>query len=80
MVIFLLEVHNYSCTLGESKILRQRLLEKFVPGKMEALLLLKLKTRRGGRLKELKLLMLYLMRMFMLKMLKRILVMLRDRT
>ena len=65
---------------GESKILRQRLLEKFVPWDDGSSSTVEVKNKKGGRLKELRFLMLYLMRMFMLKLLKRILVMLRDRT
>ena len=65
---------------GESKILRQRLLEKFVTWEDGSSSTVEVKNKKGERLKELRFLMLYLMRMFMLKMLKRILVMLRDRT
>ena len=43
---------------GESKILRQRLLEKFVPRGDGSSSTVEVKTRRGGRLKELRFLML----------------------
>ena len=66
---------------GESKILRQRLLEKFVPWEDGSSSTVEVKNKKRRKVKRTAVsdAVAYLMRMFLLKMLKRILVMLGDR-